>query len=183
MPRATTSAWFSPLTPDLSMNEMNPKKDKYIAAGITFAVALILLLFLFFCGMDFDRSMLAETSMPEIQALVEDEELFIEPEIVENLGEQEAVKNDEPAPMIKGNRKSSDREHQTRSAGKNPKPAPAEPKKVTQKKESPVKATEPSKTDEEKKKVTSKLAGKFSPHNGAESGKSGSSGAGATVSA
>ncbi len=179
MQPATTSVWSSPLTPDLSMNEMNPKKDKYIAAGITFAVALLLLLFLFFCGMDFDRSMLAETSTPEIQALVEDEELFIEPEIVENLGEQEAVKNDEPAPMIKGEpEKAATENTKLIVPGKNPKPAPAEPKKVTQKKENTVKATEPSKTDEEKKKVTSKLAGKFSPHNGSESGKSGSSGAG-----
>lgn len=157
---------------------MNQRKDKYIAAAVTTLVSLLLLLFLYFGGMNFDRTLLAQSSTSEIEALTDDE-LFIEPEIVQNLGEPEAATKDEPAPMIKGEPEKAETENTKLVVpGKNPKPAPAEPKKVTQKKESPVKATEPSKTDEEKKKVTSKMAGKFSPHNGSESGKTGSSGAG-----
>lgn len=160
---------------------MNSRHDKYIAAAVTFIVTLLLLLFLWFGGLHFDRSLLAASSTPEIAPLTMDEELFIEPEIMRDLGEPDAVAHDEAAPVIKGTPEQAESENTKLVVpGKNPKPAPAEPKKISTKKENPVKTTEPSKTDEEKKKVTSKLAGKFSPHNGAESGKSGSSGAGGT---
>lgn len=158
---------------------VDKRNDKYIAAAVTFAVTMLLLIFLYFGGLDFDSSLLARNPKPEIETLTMDEELFIEPEIVQDLGEPDAVNHDSPAPMIKGEPKKAETENTKLVVpGKNPKPAPAEPKKISQKKESPVKSSEPSKTDKEKKEVTSKLAGKFSPHNGAESGKSGASGAG-----
>lgn len=65
---------------------MNQEKrtDSIIAAAITFVVALLILLFLFFGGMTFDRAELAVSSTPEIEPL--EEELFIEPEIMRDLG-------------------------------------------------------------------------------------------------
>ena len=78
----------------------NKNKDSIIAAAVTFAVALLLLLFLFFGGMTFDRSQLAASSIPEIAP--EEEELFIEPEILQDLGEENAIVEDAPAPAFKG---------------------------------------------------------------------------------
>ena len=74
----------------------NERQDSIIAAAVTFAVALLLLLLLFFGGMTFDRALLAQASVPEIQT--EDDELFIEPEILQDLGEEYAVAQDAPAP-------------------------------------------------------------------------------------
>lgn len=162
------------------MNQNNQKKnrDSIIAAGVTMLVALSLLLFLFFGGMRFDRRELAADSTPEF---AEAEELFIEPEIIEDLGEPDAIEDDAPAPAFKGEAEKSDVENTKLVVpDKNPKPAPPVEKPVTQKNESAVKATTPSKADEEKQKVTSKLANKFTGKNGSENGTSGTSGAGGT---
>lgn len=158
------------------------KKDSVIAAAVTFTVALILLLVLFFCGLTFDPSLLAVQSTPEIsvETLPEEEE-FLEPEIVRDLGEQNATVQDAPAPVAKGEPEPAPVENtKVVIPDQNPKPAPPVEKPINQKKESPVKATTPSQTDEEKQKVTSKLANKFGGANGTSTGSSGSSGAGGT---
>lgn len=159
---------------------MNPqqKKDSIIAASVTFLVALILLLWLFFGGMKFDRAELAAVSTPEIQPA--DEELMLEPELVQDLGEPDAVNHDEPAPAFKGEPEKAETENTKQVVkGKNEsKQTPPVEKPVTQPKESPVKATEPPKNDEEKKKVTSKMGNKFTTQNGSNSGTSGTTGAG-----
>lgn len=156
-------------------------KDSIIAAAVTFGVVLLLLLLLFFGSMRFDRNLLAQSSTPEVMMLADDDEQFIEPEIVEDLGEQDALTHDEPAPAMKGQPEKSDTENSKLVVpGKNSKPAPPVEKPVTQKKENPVKAQEPPKTDEKKQKVTSKMAGKFPGQNGAENGRTGQSGAGGT---
>ena len=153
------------------------KKDSYIAAAVTFAVALLLLLWLFFGGMTFDRAQLASLSTAEITN--PDDELFIEPEIVSNLGEPDATENVEPAPAFKGEPELSEVENTKQSIpGKSEKPAPPVEKKVTQKTPSEVTATEPSKNDEDKKKVTSAMANKFSSQNGSSTGTNGNTGAG-----
>lgn len=161
---------------------MTEKQISYIAAAVTFLTALIILLILFFCGMSFDRALLAKESQPEISALTEDEELFVEPEIVEGFdGAEETVDIPEisPAPTNLGQPQQAEIENSKAVVpGKNENPAPKEENLVSQKKPSPVKTVEPPKEDENKKKVTSKMTGKFSPHNGTESGKSGSSGPG-----
>lgn len=152
------------------------RKDSIIAAAVTFIVALGLLLWLFFDGLSYDKAQLASASMPEIQ---EEPELFVEPELVQNLGEPDAMTHDEPAPMLKGEPEQAETDNSKLSVpGKNEKPAPPVEKPVTQTKESPVKATDPPKNDEEKKKVTSKMANKFSSNNGSETGSTGKSGAG-----
>lgn len=154
------------------------KTDSIIAAAVTFVVALLLLLFLFTGGMTFDRAQLASASTPELTPEPE-EELFIEPEILEDLGEENATVQDEPAPAFKGEPEPAP-EQNTKLVvpGKNTKPAPPVEKPVTQHKESPVKATEPPATNEDRKKVTDKMANKFSSKNGSNSGTSGTSGAG-----
>ena len=154
-------------------------RDRIIATAVTAVAVLLILLWLFLGGMTYDRSMLAQTSTAEIAP--PDEEMFLEPELVQNLGEPEAAANDRPAPALKGKPDQAEVENVKKvERGDNPKPAPPVEKKVTQTKENPVKATEPSKTDEDKKKVTSKMANKFPGQNGAETGKTGSAGAGGT---
>lgn len=156
------------------------KKDSIIAAAITFGVALIILLWLFFGGLTFDRANLAATSIPEIQA-TDEEELFVEPELIQDLGEPDAVTQDEPAPAFKGLPEQADKENTKLVVpGKNEQPAPPVEKPVTQTKPSPVTATEPPKNNEDRQKVTSKMAGKFAPNNGSETGNTGSAGAGGT---
>ena len=155
------------------------KKDSYIAAGVTTVVMLLILLFLYFGGYSFDRQLLAESSTPEIAP--EEEEIFLEPEILRDLGEENATHNDAPAPAFQGEPEPSETDNTKLVVpGENPKPAPPIEKKVTTKKESPVKATEPSVTKEEKQKVTSSVAKGFSGRNGTPEGNSGTDGAGGT---
>lgn len=154
------------------------KKDSLIAAAVTFAVALAILLLLFYGSMTFDRAALAAASVPEI---AEDEELFIEPEILAEAGEPEAVANDEPAPTLAGEPELAETENKIPVVpGENPKPALPKEKPVTQKTESPVKATEPPAENKERQKATSKMAGKFNNPNGSSDGKTDGSGSGGT---
>lgn len=152
-------------------------KDRAIAAFLTFLVALAILLTLFFGGISWDRQALAEASTPEIM----DEEVFIEPELVE-LGEENAVNNDKPAPAMKGEPDPAPEDKaEIIEPGPKPEPAPPKPKLNTQKKESKMKVEEPSQTDKERQKATSSVANKFSHKNGAVEGTDkGTSGAGGT---
>ncbi len=152
-------------------------KDRAIAAFLTFLVALAILLTLFFGGISWDRQALAEASTPEIM----DEEVFIEPELVE-LGEENAVNNDKPAPAMKGEPDPAPEDKaEIIEPGPKPEPAPPKPKLNTQKKESKMKVDEPSQTDKERQKATSSVANKFSHKNGAVEGTDkGTSGAGGT---
>lgn len=154
-------------------------KDRAIAAGLTFFVALAILLVLFFGGITFDRQLLAESSTPEL--LSEEEETFIEPELVD-LGEETSVNhNTEPAPTLKGEPEPAPEDHaEIVEPGEKPAPVPKPvAKEVTQKKESKVQKEEPSITDKERQKATSSVANKFAPKNGQTEGSDkGTSGAG-----
>lgn len=154
-------------------------KDRAIAAGLTFFVALILLLVLFFGGISYDRQLLAESSTPELMPV--EEELFIEPELVD-LGEEASVtQHTKSAPTLKGEPEPAPEDHvEIVEPGEKPKPV-AKPvaKEVTQKKESKVQKEEPSLTDKERQKATSSVANKFAPKNGQPEGSDkGTSGAG-----
>ncbi len=161
-------------------------KDRAIAAGLTFFVALILLLVLFFGGISFDRQMLAESSTPELMPV--EEELFIEPELVD-LGEEASVnQTTKPAPSLKGEPAPAPEDHvEIVEPGVKPDPV-VKPvvKEVTQKKESKVQKEEPSLTDKERQKATSSVANKFAPKNGqtegSDKGTSGAGGEGVGVS-
>ena len=156
-------------------------KDRAIAAGVTFVAVLLIILFLFTGGMDFQRVELAEASTPEIMLPEDEEETFIEPEILKEQGEPDAVEHDKPAPVEQGEPVKAPVENtKIVEPGENPQPAPQVEKKITQKKESPVKATEPPATKEEPSKISSAMADKFSGKNGATDGKTGSNGSGGT---
>ena len=155
------------------------QKDKSIAAAITFVVMLIIILLLFLGGVTYDRQLLAESSTPEIS--IEEEELFLEPEIIKPLGEEDATVQDAPAKAFKGEPEKAETENTKLVVkGDNPKPAPPVDKLVTTTKESPVQATEPSISKEEKQKVTSTVANAFSGRNGASEGSNGTAGSGGT---
>ncbi len=82
------------------MADQNKKnKDRIIAAVLTFGVTLLLLLLLFYGSVSFERQEMAKASTPEL--MEPEEDLFIEPELVE-LGEENAVNHDKPAPAVKG---------------------------------------------------------------------------------
>lgn len=153
-------------------------KDSAIAAALTFLVALLILLVLFFGSLRFDRAALAQASMPELPE--EEEEIFIEPELLE-LGEEQSVRHDAPAPSYKGEPEKAD-EIQTEKIvkGENPKPAPPAERLVTSKAKSEVKSVEPPATDKEEKQVKSKIAGKFATSNGDTGGRSDGTGSGGT---
>ena len=156
------------------------KKDSAIAAAVTFFAAMIILVVLFACALRFDRSLLAASSIPE-PLVEEDEELFIDPELLD-LGEDNAVNNDAPAPAFKGEPAPAEEDNpEVVEPGPSPTPTPPVAKPVTQKKESPVKATEPSATDKERRKATSTVAKGFAGRNGVPDGKANESvGAGGT---
>lgn len=155
------------------------KKDSLIAAGITALSMVLIVIILASCkiSMTLTPEPVLPDSTPELMA---DEE-FLEPEILQVKGEPNAVNNDSPAPTVQGQPKLAPVEN-TRlvTPGKNPNPAPPGEKLVTTKHDSPITATEPSVTKEEKQEVTSKVARGFAARNGAEDGKPASSGAGGT---
>ncbi len=154
------------------------QKDKTIAAAITFVAMLIIIVALFLGGISFDSE---QTAVKPVAELMPDEELFLEPEILKDLGEENAVRQDAPAEAFKGEPEHAETDNTKLVVkGDNQKPAPPVDKLVTTKKESPVQATEPSISKEEKQKVTSSVAKGFSSRNGSSEGKSGSSGAGGT---
>lgn len=156
-------------------------KDRAIAAAVTFIVLLLLLLFLFLGGMSYQRMELAEASSPEMMIPEEEEETFIEPEILQIQGEPDATENDAPAPVEQGEPVKAPVENtKIVEPGENTKPAPQIEKKITQKAESPVKATEPPATNEEQSRISSAMANKFSGKNGTPGGKTGSNGSGGT---
>lgn len=157
----------------------NNDNDRAIAALLTFLVVLAILLVLFFGGISWDRQALAEAPTPE---LIQEEEVFIEPELVE-LGEETAVNNQEPAPTLKGEPDPAP-EDNAEIVDPGPKPDP-KPKpvrnEITQKKESKLQQEEAARTEKERKKATSSVANKFSSKNGsAEGSDKGTSGAGGT---
>jgi len=158
------------------------KKDSAIAAALTFLIALVILLSLLCGGITFDYANLASSSITELE---EEDQFFIEPELLE-LGEEQSLANDAPAESYKGEPEKAE-EIQTEKivSGVNPKPAPPAEKLVTSKTKSEVKSVEPQATDKEEKQVKSKIAGKFSTSNGNPDGKaegSGSGGSGIGVS-
>ncbi len=159
------------------MNRRQEKRDRAVAAAVTAGITLALLLALFFGSLSWDRAALAQTSVPETQP---EEELFIEPELLE-LGEENAVTADAPAPAPKGEPEPAETDRaEIVEPGENPGPAPVKPKVVTQKQKSPVKEQEPPKTDKERQKAQSAVADKFLPKNGSKEGSTGGSGAGGT---
>lgn len=155
------------------------KKDAIISAVITTA-AVVIVLILLLCGkMTFDgTSYIPEKACPE---LMPDEEEFLEPEILKDLGEENAVDNDAPAKAFQGEPDPSPTDrNKIVTPGRNVKPAPPVDKLVSTKHDNPVKSTDPTVSEEEKQRVTSSVAKGFAARNGVQEGSQGSDGAGDT---
>lgn len=154
------------------------KKDSLIAGAITLLAMLLLTVLLVFGNISYDPGALAQTSEPEI-GLIPEEEEFIEPELLQDLGEPNAKTRDEPAPAVKGAPKPAEQDNtQKIEPGRNPKKVPPVEKKVSTKRKQEVKSNEPSVTDKEKKEVSSRVAKGFVGQNGTSQGKDGATGGG-----
>ncbi|MBD5218001.1 MAG: hypothetical protein HDS73_05865 [Bacteroidales bacterium] len=156
--------------------------DRLIAAIATAILAAIILLTLFFTGLSWDKEVLALNSIPEVAP---EEEVFLEPELLEEPGEEIEEKQEElEAAADRGEPDPAPELNRVKEvAGENPEPAPKVEKQVTTTKPSPVKATEPPKTDKEPKRATDPLAGKFSSRNGSKDGRINGNGAAKTGTA
>ena len=161
------------------MSTEREKKDSLIALTLTAVIMVLIALFLLGARLTFYPPLTSDRTPAEMMLIEEEEEeLFVEPELLE-LGEEKAVTHDAPAPSFKGQPAPAPEDHtELVVKDENPKPAPPVEKPITQKKESPVKATTPTATDKEKAKVTSSVAKGFAPRNGTETGKNSNSGAG-----
>lgn len=160
------------------MSTKREKKDRLLAIGLTLLIVVLIALFLLGGRLTFSPPLTADSAPAEMMMPEEEEELFVEPELLD-LGEEKAVANDAPASSFKGQPEPAPEDHtELIVKDENPKPAPPVEKPITQKKESPVKATTPTATDKEKAKVTSSVAKGFAPRNGTETGKNSNSGAG-----
>jgi outer membrane biosynthesis protein TonB len=158
------------------------KKDSIIAAGVTLVAVVAILLLLLFGTISYDEITMPETTANTVLDVVEEEEeLFIEPELLTDLGEPDATTNDSPAPAIKGTPDLAEKENTRKvEPGTNQKPAQQRELPVSQTKSSTVKETAPSATDEERQRVTSSMAKGFKTKNGNSDGKEGASGSGGT---
>lgn len=151
------------------------QKDRLIALIATAATVGVLMIILVLGSIRWDRGALSQLSVPDES---DEEEFFIDPELID-LGEMETPATDAPAPSELGEPEKAEEETSDPvEKGENLKPAPMAEKKVTQKKESAVKSSEPSATEKERKRVTSKVADSFSGRNGKADGKFGHTGSG-----
>lgn len=152
---------------------------KFVPAAITAAIAALILVLLFLIKLTVP---VPEERPKADVALLAEEELFIEPELITPLGETETTENDRPAPAVKGDPVPAPEEQpEVKVPVETPKPTPPQPKTATQKKESPVKVAEESGKDKEKKEASSAVANKFGGNNGNPSGnQTSSSGVGGT---
>lgn len=157
-------------------------KDQVVAGAVTFVAAAIIVLLLCVCTMSYSNLVAVKPAAPEV--MMDEEEMFIEPEIIKVKGEPDATNHDSPAPSIKGIPEQGPVDNNRLvTPGKNPEKGITEEKLVSTKHESPLKTREPSATTEERQRVTSTVAKGFAPRNGSEEGKnSTTNGAGGTGS-
>lgn len=159
------------------MTDDRKNRDRILAGTITALAILFILLILFVGKVGWNRNALAVSSIPEEG---EEEIAFLEPELLENAGEEEASEQVESAAPQSGEPEKAPEENR-RISEPQPDPGQAPPKErlVTDRKPSPVE--EPRrKSDEEKKKATAAVAGKFNQNNGLAEGKFDSAGSSGT---
>lgn len=164
---------------DIERKKIRERRDRLMAAAVTFIAALLVFVFLYWGEIGIDRRQMAEASIPEIAAL-EEEELFLDPTLLE-VGEEESPVETAPAAVAQGTPEVVPEPEPQRPPvvnGKSEKPAPPKEKLVTQKAHSEVKSSEPKASESETRKVQSKTAAAFSPDNGNPDGRNNSAGAG-----
>lgn len=152
------------------MTDRQENKDRLTALWLTLAVVAVIVLFLAFGKMGYDPGLLTENNSEAVMMPPDDEEMFVEPELLD-LGEEHATANDAPAAAMRGEPEPAPVDNSRQVVpGDNPKPAPAVEKPVTQDRENDVKATTPTVTDKEREKVTSSVAKGFAGRNGTVDG-------------
>lgn len=157
-------------------------RDRLMAAAFTFLALLLILLILFFGKIGWNRDALAAASIPE--PADEEEIEFLEPELLTNAGEEEPLQPDQAAAPTAGIPETAP-EANRRISEPQPDPGQAPPKERLVSRKDPSPVEEPKrKNDEEKKKATEAVAGKFHQNNGLTDGKfdsAGSSGSSAGI--
>lgn len=143
------------------------KKDSLIAAAVTLVVAALMLLLFFFVTLGYGES---ATKLLQSQQELEEEELFVDPELLVR-GEEDVQVEQAPSSAVQGEPEKSETEvEKINLPGVNPDPAPVVEKVVSTPRPSAVKATEPQISEEEKSKVASAMAAGFSGRNGRTDG-------------
>lgn len=159
------------------------RRDSIIAAFITFFVIGLVLVWLLVATLHYDEK-LSSADNPQL----EENELFLDPDLLlehnQDIGEQDAVANDLPAPEIKGEPIPAPEEQpHTVVSGDNNLPSP-EQTLVASDAVSEVQ-TAPSDKKKEEEKVAASMVGKFSSKPGSTQGKfdspAGSDGSGSGV--
>lgn len=151
-----------------------------IAAVVTFLVTALLVLLLLFVKFSLPSSVEAEQKTnPTLMAADADEfidpEEFIEPPVeVVDAGEPDPSQaiEETPAPAPLGEPDlAPEKSTKVSTSGDRTSPNNSAEKLVTQKQESTVKHTNPSKKPEPDSRISSEVGNKFNPHNGTPSGK------------
>lgn len=154
-------------------------RARIIAAAATLLAAVIIFLLLWFVRFAVSAPEPQAKSNPALMAMDADEfldpEEFIEPPIeVVDAGEPDPSQqlDETPAPAPLGEPDLSDtKSDKVSTSGDRTKPNNSAEKLVTQKQESSVKHTNPSKKDEPDSRISSEVGNRFNPHNGTPKGK------------
>lgn len=155
------------------------RRDRLVAAGVTMLAALAVFIFLFRGEIGFDRRQMAAASIPELTPDDEEDELFLDPMLLDP-GEEDSRLNEAASAPAQGMPEVTPEPKQTRPVVKSepqpkPKPAPPKEKLVATTKPSPVKTVPPPEA-KETKKAQSRTAKAFSPDNGQTHGRNNSDG-------
>lgn len=152
----------------------NDKNAKLIALAATLILAALTFFCLLTVTIGWDKQAITEKT---IQA-PEEEEIFIDAELLEH-GDEDIFDIDEPAPAPEGSPEQADEpQDKLVATGENPMPSSPQEKLTSQKQDSPVKSTEPPKTQKEESKISSTMKDKFSSSNGKTDGKPAGTGTG-----
>lgn len=155
-------------------------KARIIAAAVTFALLLLMALACLFVKFSLSADDDLRKATPQLMAAdmedeYMDEEDFIEPpKEVEDAGEPSPseIQDDTPAPSPLGEPdRSTVKSDKVSTSGNRTKPNKSAEKLVTQKHESSLKHTNPSKKNEPDSRISSEMGNKFNAHNGKPTGK------------
>lgn len=123
-------------------------KDSLTAAAVTIIVTAILLLILFFCRIGYEAHPLSESVSPELLPL-DDEEMFLTPELIQDAGEPESALSSEAAPVAQGKEEAASAPRplpEAQTAIATEKPSRTTMKKGEEKADAPAKEPAPDET-------------------------------------
>lgn len=160
--------------------DKNEMKARLIAAAVTLCVALLFGVACLLVSLsprvakdDVRKAVPSLMAMDEADDFLDPEEFMEPPVEVEDAGEPDPseIQDDTPAPTPAGEPDKGEPNERVSTTGNNARPNKSAEKLVTQKQESPVKHTNPSKKEEPDSRISSEMGNKFNPHNGKPTGK------------